>query len=109
MAIYSAQLAAVNCPADSLTLIYTVPPASGPAIVKQVGLKVEAGNACYIVTVIDGVGYFIAGYDNTLGAGFVYSNQPTWQVIPPGGEVYASTGPAGTATALVSGYQFSAP
>ena len=44
MAIYSAQLAAVNCPADSLTLIYTVPPASGPAIVKQVGLKVEAGN-----------------------------------------------------------------
>lgn len=109
MAIYSKRLAAVAVPADSLTLLYTVPPAGGPAIVKSVGYKIPAGNVLYVINLIGGVGYPITGYDNSAGALQAIGNLDCWSVAEPGDEIYASTSGAAIIDVILNGYQFSAP
>lgn len=109
MALYSTQLGQLNLDTADDHVFYTVGAGQGPAIVKACQAVLQAGQHAQLALYDGGDDFVILDMDNSAGGSAAKYNLTTWCVIPPGLGLSMYLFSAIAMTALVSGYQFSAP
>lgn len=114
MAIYSQVLGSGSATDSGVNhLLYTVPPAGGPCIIKSLSAFVAApgGLILYVNVAGGGPDIYLAEPDNSAGTHGLMYNTVLSQPLPPASTISVQqwTGSAVFWTVILGGYQFDQP